>query len=83
MNSPADHGFPPVEIDLLIRPQWVIPIEPAGVTLSGHALAVRDGRILALLPDDEARRRFLPRQVVDLPGEVLLPGLVNLHTHAA
>jgi 5-methylthioadenosine/S-adenosylhomocysteine deaminase len=83
MNSPADHGIPPVEIDLLIRPQWVIPIEPAGVTLSGHALAVRNGRILALLPDDEARRRFLPRHVVDLPGEVLLPGLVNLHTHAA
>jgi 5-methylthioadenosine/S-adenosylhomocysteine deaminase len=83
MNTPADQGIPPLEIDLLIRPQWVIPIEPAGVTLSGHALAVRNGRILALLPDDEARRRFLPRQIVDLPGEVLLPGLVNLHTHAA
>jgi 5-methylthioadenosine/S-adenosylhomocysteine deaminase len=83
MNTPADQGIPPIEIDLLIRPQWVIPIEPAGVTLSGHALAVRDGRILALLPDEEARQRFLPRQTMDLPGQVLLPGLINLHTHAA
>jgi 5-methylthioadenosine/S-adenosylhomocysteine deaminase len=83
MNTLTDQGIPPVEIDLLIRPQWIIPIEPAGVTLSGHALAVQDGCILALLPDDEARRRFLPRHTMELPGQVLLPGLVNLHTHAA
>ena len=73
----------PADIDLLIRPEWIIPIEPAGVTLAGHALAVSDGRIIALLPTDEAMQHFRPRQTVDLPGEVLLPGLVNLHTHAA
>jgi len=73
----------PTEIDLLIRPQWIIPIEPAGVTLSGHSLAVSDGSIVALLPNDEAIQRFKPRQTLDLPGQVLLPGLVNLHTHAA
>ena len=73
----------PIKIDLLIRPQWIIPIEPAAVTLAGHALAVNDGCIVALLPDDEALRRFRPRQILDLPGQVLLPGLINLHTHAA
>ncbi len=83
MNSSFAPGVEPVEIDLLIRPQWIIPIEPAGVTLAGHALAVDHGCILALLPDADARRRFRPRQTLDLPGQVLLPGLVNLHTHAA
>ncbi|MCX7148704.1 MAG: TRZ/ATZ family hydrolase [Rhodocyclales bacterium] len=73
----------PAEIDLLIRPQWIIPIEPAGVTLSAHSLAVNDGCIVALLPDDQALQRFRPRQTLDLPGQVLLPGLINLHTHAA
>lgn len=73
----------PTEIDLLIRPQWIIPIEPAGITLAGHALAVSDGRIVALLPDAEAVQRFRPRKTLDLPGQVLLPGLINLHTHAA
>jgi 5-methylthioadenosine/S-adenosylhomocysteine deaminase len=38
---------------------------------------------VALLPDEEALQRFRPRQTLDLPGQVLLPGLVNLHTHAA
>ena len=83
MNTPAAPRAMPAEIDLMIRPEWIIPIEPAGVTLAGHALAVSDGRIAALLPIDEASRRFRPRQTLDLPGQVLLPGLVNLHTHAA
>lgn len=83
MNMPSAPAVSPEDIDLLIRPEWIIPIEPAGVTLSGHALAVRDGRILALLPDEEALQRYRPQQTIDLPGQVVLPGLVNLHTHAA
>lgn len=83
MNTPAASGATAADIDLLIRPQWIIPIEPAAVTLSGHSLAVSNGHIVALLPDDEALQRFRPRQTIDLPGQVLLPGLINLHTHAA
>jgi 5-methylthioadenosine/S-adenosylhomocysteine deaminase len=74
---------PPREIDLLIEPRWMIPIEPTGVVLEHHALAVLDGRIVALLPAAEARQQFIPRQHLRLDQHVLLPGLVNLHTHAA
>lgn len=73
----------PTSIDLLIEPRWIIPIEPAGITLEEHALAVDKGRIVALLPRSEAATRFSPRQRQALPEHVLLPGLVNLHTHAA
>ncbi|OHC65581.1 MAG: N-ethylammeline chlorohydrolase [Rhodocyclales bacterium GWA2_65_19] len=83
MNTPIAPGVAPIDIDLLIRPQWIIPIEPAGVTLSAHSLAVNGGCIVALLADDDALKRFRPRQTLDLPGQVLLPGLINLHTHAA
>jgi 5-methylthioadenosine/S-adenosylhomocysteine deaminase len=83
MMTPDDASHTPVGIDLLIRPQWIIPIEPAGLTLTGHSLAVNKGRIVALLPDADARRRFQARATVELPGQVLIPGLINLHTHAA
>jgi 5-methylthioadenosine/S-adenosylhomocysteine deaminase len=73
----------PIPVDLLLEPEWLIPIEPAGVTLTEHAVAVRDDRIVAVLPKSEARRRFAPVRVQTLPGQVLLPGFVNLHTHAA
>lgn len=73
----------PTPIDLLIEPGWTIPIEPAGVVLRDYALAVDQGRILALLPTDQADSLYTPRELVRLPGEVLLPGFVNAHTHAA
>lgn len=83
MNAPRTLDTMPTNVDLLIRPRWIIPIEPAGVTLSEHSLVIDGGNILALLPNDQALQRFHPRQTLELPGEVLLPGLINLHTHAA
>lgn len=74
---------PPIPVDLLIEARWIIPIEPAGTLLEHHALAVRDGRIADLLPAVEARARYLPDETVSLGHHVLLPGLVNTHTHAA
>ena len=70
-------------IDLLIEPRWLIPIEPHGVVLEGQAVAVSGGEIAAVLPAQEAQLRFRPARRIVLPGHVLIPGLVNLHTHAA
>ena len=70
-------------IDLLIEARWIIPIEPANVVLENYAIAVDKGRIVALLQQNEARTRFSPREIKQLPHHILIPGLVNLHTHAA
>jgi 5-methylthioadenosine/S-adenosylhomocysteine deaminase len=35
------------------------------------------------LPTADARARFQPRQRVELAAHALIPGLINLHTHAA
>src|SRR5262249_53922088 len=43
----------------------------------------RDGRIEALVPQAEAAARFSSYTTVNLPDHVLIPGLVNAHTHAA
>ncbi|HQR02987.1 MAG: TRZ/ATZ family hydrolase [Proteobacteria bacterium] len=74
---------PPSHTDLVIRPRWMIPIEPAGVVLENHALVVNQGRIVSLLPAAEVAERYHPASQMDLPDHVLIPGMVNLHAHAA
>ena len=74
----------PVEqIDTLIEPRWILPIRPHGALLEGHAIAVDGGVIRAVLPSADAGRRFAARSTVRLPDHVVLPGLVNAHTHAS
>ncbi|RZA35774.1 MAG: TRZ/ATZ family hydrolase [Lysobacteraceae bacterium] len=67
--------------DLLIEAGHVVPVEPHGVVLEDHAVAVRGGQIVALLPRAEARLRFEADEVVSRPEAALIPGLVNAHAH--
>lgn len=73
----------PERIDSLISADWVIPIEPRDAVLADHALAIHAGRIVAVLPQAEARQIYCAAEEIALGSHVLLPGLINLHTHAA
>lgn len=70
------------QIDLLIAPRWLVPVLPRGLALEGHAIAVQGGRILDILPHEAALQRYVPTTSISLPEHVLMPGLINLHTHA-
>ncbi len=72
----------PPAADLRIDAGWIAPVEPDRTLLTGHSLLIREGRIAALLPATEADG-WISRQRVHLPNHLLIPGLVNLHTHAA
>lgn len=71
-----------MQAELLIHARWLAPVEPAEV-LEHHAVAVGDGRILAVLPSEEAEASVKARETVRLDDHILVPGLVNAHTHAA
>ncbi len=68
---------------LLILPEWIAPVAPSPDLLTGHAVAIEGERIAALLPAHQALALYPDAQRIDLPGHLLVPGLVNLHTHAA
>lgn len=66
----------------IIEARWILPVLPARQVLERHAVLVEGSRIVALAPIEQLRaeRPDLPR--AELPAHVLLPGLINAHTHA-
>ena len=72
-----------MNIDTLIYPRWIIPVVPEQLVLEHHALAIQGGNILEILPAQQARTRYQPRMVHELPRHALIPGLINAHTHAS
>jgi 5-methylthioadenosine/S-adenosylhomocysteine deaminase len=71
------------QCDTLIQPGWCIPVEPAGLVLQDCSVAISDGRIIEVLPAVEAKQKYSAGVTIERPGHVLIPGLVNAHTHAA
>lgn len=68
--------------DLILLPTWLVPVEPAGVVLVDHGLAIRDGRI-ATIASHADLLTLSALETRHLPGVLLTPGLVNTHGHAA
>lgn len=70
-------------VDLVINARWIIPIIPHNRVLEDCALVIDQGQILALVPQEEAAKRYLAQQIIYLDSHALMPGLVNAHGHAA
>lgn len=69
--------------DTILSAPWIIPIEPAKQVLENHCLVIDKGKIIDLLPVTDAKTRYQTLDWQELPETVLMPGLVNTHTHAA
>lgn len=70
-------------VDTLIHARWIIPVEPDNTVLENHTVALRDGKILAILPTPEANGLYRSDDETHLREHALMPGLINAHTHAS
>jgi 5-methylthioadenosine/S-adenosylhomocysteine deaminase len=73
----------PQPIRLLIKARWIIPVVPENRVLENCAIVINNGLIEALLPQEEAEKRFEAEQVINLGNHILIPGLINAHGHSA
>lgn len=71
------------QCDTLIEARWCLPVDARNSMLEHHAVAIQDGRILDILPIADAHRRYDAGATVRRDCHVLMPGLINAHTHAA
>ena len=67
--------------DLIVAGGTVVTMDGARRVVEDGAVAVSGGRIVAVGPRAEVERRFSARERIDAAGRVVMPGLVNGHTH--
>lgn len=74
MKNPIDH---------LIHAKWIITCEENNRVLENHALAIHQGKILAILPSQEASQTYEAALTEHFDSHTVLPGFINSHTHLA
>ncbi|MES2580444.1 MAG: TRZ/ATZ family hydrolase [Pseudomonadota bacterium] len=69
--------------DLIIEARWLLPIIPRNNLLEYQAVVIQAGKIIDLCTFAQASQQYEPKELIQLNEHVLMPGLVNLHAHAA
>jgi 5-methylthioadenosine/S-adenosylhomocysteine deaminase len=68
-------------VDLIIRGGTIVTMDGAKRVIDDGAVAVRGGRILAIGTSAEIGASYTARETIDAQGRVVIPGLINGHTH--
>jgi len=70
-------------VDLLVTGGAVLTMDATRTIIEDGAVAIRDGKIIAVGPTEDLAGRYHPRRRLYARGAFVLPGLINAHTHAA
>lgn len=70
------------KVDTILYCRWLIPVEPNNVFYDNYAIVIDQGKILDLLPQNEASNLYESQDTQYLNDHAVLPGFVNSHTHS-
>jgi 5-methylthioadenosine/S-adenosylhomocysteine deaminase len=79
----ASTGPAPEPIDLIVNGDYVVTMDAAGTVIENGAIAIDDGVILAVGPAATIHAAHAAAETLGGANRVVMPGLVNGHTHAA
>jgi 5-methylthioadenosine/S-adenosylhomocysteine deaminase len=69
------------QVDILFTNAYVLTMDETLTQYSPGAVAVRGDSIIAVGPQQEITSEYLAGERVDCGGKILMPGLINAHTH--
>lgn len=67
----------------IICADWILPMTGNGDCLVDHAIVIKDDKIIDLLPQQQIPQLYSELPKVNLDKQLLMPGFVNAHCHAA
>lgn len=79
---------------MIINARWVVPVIPANTVYENYSIVIDNERIVDILPTSvlslvpylifqEVEEKYSSDNVIDRKQHVIMPGLINMHTHAA
>jgi len=72
-----------IEVDKILTNSIIVTMDDDYRILPGGALAVDDDTIVAVGPEGDVLGSYSAPEVIDCAGRIIIPGLINAHTHAA
>ncbi|HZM60205.1 MAG TPA: amidohydrolase [Vicinamibacterales bacterium] len=72
----------PRQVSLVVTGGIVVTMDPAGRIVPNGAVAIDGADIVAVDTAESIGKQFRGRDTIDASGQVVLPGLINTHTHA-
>lgn len=72
-----------IEVDLAIDACWIAPVTQANRLLENFSVIVKQGVIVDVLPTLHVKDKYSAVTNIKLDEHILIPGLINLHSHAA
>jgi 5-methylthioadenosine/S-adenosylhomocysteine deaminase len=81
--SPAPSTHAQEKVDLLLTGGTVITMDTQRRVLDDGAIAIRADSIVAVGPRTELEAKYAAAKVINAHGALVMPGLINGHTHAA
>ena len=72
-----------IEVDKILTNSIIVTMDDDYRILPGGALAVDDDTIVAVGPEEDVLGSYSAPEVIDCGGRIIIPGLINAHTHAA
>lgn len=70
-----------IPVDLIIRGGTVVTMDGSRRVIENGGVAIKGGRVVAVGTSAEMDLNYSSRQVIDALGKVVIPGLINGHTH--
>ncbi len=83
MKPPSPAAASPQPVDLILRGGLVLTLNDSQEVFDPGAVALRGDAIAAVGPRDAVLAACQAPRVLDCAGDLILPGLINAHTHAA
>ena len=68
-------------VDIILSGGTVLTMNPSREIFAPGAVAIRGNQIAGVGPAEEIRSAYHAEETVDCRGQVIMPGLVNAHTH--